>query len=267
LVAVSRTKSVKVGARRLRTWKKFLTWLDTHSDSSWVFRGLGDSDFQLLPGIGRGDYSLVKERSLLEVFERRSAEFVDLSRMTQWDRMALAQHHGLPTRLLDWTTNPLVAAYFAVTGRRKTVLVKLAGSRKKPFEAVPSASHVAARIVAFRVRSADIINQSSEDDPLSSEDDPFERKTVGFVLPKSVATRIVNQGGIFSSHPQPNVPWTSPLDAKEHIFDIPADMRTYFQRRLFYLGVDAQRIMSGLDGLGSRLAWQYEAGIGLGAVR
>ena len=55
------------------------------------------------------------------------------------------------------------------------------------------------------MRSADIINQSSEDDPLSSEDDPFERKTVGFVLPKSVATRIVNQGGIFSSHPQPNV--------------------------------------------------------------
>ena len=90
---------------------------------------------------------------------------------------------------------------------------------------------------------------------------------VGFVLPKSLATRIVNQGGVFSSHPEPNIPWTDPLEDDGHIFDIPADTRSYFRRRLFYLGIDDQRIMSGLDGLGARLAWQYNAGIGLGAVR
>ena len=52
-----------------------------------------------------------------------------------------------------------------------------------------------------------------------------------------------------------------------NIFDISGDMRTFFRKRLFYLGVDPQRIMGGLDGLCSRLAWQYSARIGLGAAR
>lgn len=217
---------IKSGSRRLRIWKRFLTWLDTHSDSSWVYRGLGDKDFELMPGIGRGNYSPANERTLLEVFERRAAEFVDLSNMSRWDRMALAQHHGLPTRLLDWTTNPLVAAYFAVTGRPKAVSVKLPKSRKAAFSATPDMSGVSARIVAFRIRSTQIINQSDEGDP-------FARRTVGFILPRSVATRIVNQGGIFSSHPEPSVPWRAPMENTSHIFDIPADMRSYFQRRQF----------------------------------
>jgi hypothetical protein len=53
-----------LGSRRLRTWKRFLKWLDTHSDSRWVFRGLGDKRFDLIPGIGRSDYSLANALGL-----------------------------------------------------------------------------------------------------------------------------------------------------------------------------------------------------------
>jgi hypothetical protein len=249
-----------LGSRRLRTWKRFLKWLDTHSDSRWVFRGLGDKRFELISGIGRGDYSLANERTLLEIFERRAAEFLDVSKMPEWDKMALAQHHGLPTRLLDWTTNPLVAAYFAVTASPKRALAKVPKSRSASFFAVADRNHVDARIVAFQIRGAQIIDQLADKDP-------FARGEVGFVLPRSIAARIVNQGGVFSAHPSPELAWKDPFEEAAHIFDIPADMRSYFQRRLFYFGIDAQRVMTGLDGLGSRLAWQHEARIGLGAVR
>ncbi|WP_283812198.1 FRG domain-containing protein [Bradyrhizobium stylosanthis] len=231
-----------------------------HADSSWVFRGLGDTRFGLIPGIGRGRYDLAKERTILEIFERRAAEFLDLTQMSAWDKMALAQHHGLPTRLLDWSTNPLVAAYFATTSSPMALEVRKAGSRAKPFNAVPSLESVSARIIAFRVRSSTIV------DP-ETDKDPFDRQDVGFVLPRSVATRIVTQGGLFSCHPAPSMAWEEPLQSPKHIFDVPGDLRKYFQQRLFYLGIEPQRIMSGLDGVGARLAWQYAAGIGLGAVR
>src|SRR5438477_3733661 len=163
--------------RRLRYWKRFLAWLDAHADSSWVFRGLGDTRFGLLPGVGRGSYDLAKERTILEIFERRATEFLDLTQMSSWDKMALAQHHGLPTRLLDWTTNPLVAAYFATTSLPSSMKVRKVGSRAKPFNAVPSPEFVSARIVAFRVRSGFIVNPEKDKDP-------FERLEVGFALPR-----------------------------------------------------------------------------------
>ncbi len=57
------------------------------------------------------------------------------------------------------------------------------------------------------------------------------------------------------------------MRSKTDIFDIPGESRSFFRQRLFYLGIDPQRIMGALDGLGSRLAWQYGDRIGLGAVR
>ena len=77
----------------------------------------------------------------------------------------------------------------------------------------------------------------------------------------------MTQSGVFSFHPEPNVAWEEPLRSKANVFDIPGEMRAFFRQRLFYLGVDPQRIMGALDGLGSRLAWQYADRIGLGAVR
>jgi hypothetical protein len=102
---------------------------------------------------------------------------------------------------------------------------------------------------------------------LTVDKDPFGLATIKFFMPRVLTTRITTQGGLFSVHPQPELPWTDPLAVARDVFDIPGDMRTYFQRKLFYLGVDHQRIMGGLDGLCRKLAWQYNAHVGLGAVR
>lgn len=252
------TRGSSLGKERLEIWQRFQRWIDEHSTSAWAFRGLGDKSFALLPSIGRLDlYSLSREQSVLEAFRRRVPQFIDDSSFGEWDHLALAQHHGLPTRLLDWTTNPLVAAYFAVTAPAAAVARSLGG---KSVQMTPPNESIDCRIVARRVRQSDVV------DP-SAERKPFDIPDIRFVLPRTISNRIASQNGLFSIHPEPDVAWTAPLAISHHVFDIPASARTFFQRRLFYLGIDPLYVMGGLDGLGQRLAWQARLGIGLGAIK
>ena len=246
----------------IERWKAFLNWTDAHSDSRWVFRGLGDDSFSLIPTIGRTDrYDPTHERAILELFRKRVPEFGLGAGLEELDLLAIAQHHGVPTRLLDWTSNPLVAAFFAVTAAPGTKMLRALtpSGRVSRIEisATPDPRLVAARVVALRVMPRMLIRPG---------EDPFAINEVRAVWPRAVANRITTQSGMFTIHPQPNDPWRSPLVETANVFDIPGEMRGFFRKRLFYLGVHDHMIMGGLDGVGSRLKWQYEARTGLGAI-
>jgi len=83
-----------------------------------LFRGHNDFTWKLLPKIAR---DVIKFRSkvdneslMIETFKRYAKQFLGKALQNEWDYFALAQHHGMATRLLDWTTNPLAALWFCV---------------------------------------------------------------------------------------------------------------------------------------------------------
>ena len=205
-----------------------MSFCERQASSQDVYRGVGSKDFKLIPKVGwMGDYSEQRERNVFRLFQKRAQLYHPLHGLSDLDKLVLARHYGLPTRLLDWTTSPLAAAFFAV-----------AEDPDPKFNADMVIHHL-------RTKAADYTADAT---------DAFEIKEVKFVLPNFVSPRIAAQSGLFSVHPKPTEAWSDPR-IKRHI--IPAAARGFFRKKLHYLGINAFRLFPDLDGLAKTLNWQY----------
>lgn len=203
------------------------------SRGQWVFRGQADKRWPMLPTVGRakpkgGPWS-IDERKVFDIFCREAQGFSHTFPHNTWDQLALAQHHGLPTRLLDFTHNPLIALYFAVENSLED------------------------DATFYALKAPDKIDIS--DSALT----PFDITTMGKLYPNIVSDRIKAQEGLFIVCPPPhqtsqeNLPSTWKIER----FTIAHQDKAKIRYQLFRLGVHASSIFPDVDGLAKRITWQH----------
>jgi hypothetical protein len=228
-------------------WKSFWGWLDSHPASAFLFRGQADKS-PILPKIGRlaYNYQPARERDLYNAFVRAARPFLPMPLSSPWEWLALAQHHGSPTRLADWSTSPLVAAWFAVTSYPEST----------------DAAIFALELAGNQVETIDITTGMSASG--ATFNDPFAMtKGVYLIETAPVSARITTQRGIFTVHGDPRAPL---LVVPGDIFDIPSGFRGQLQNRLLDIGIDASHIFPDLDGLCKTLDWKLKSGRGFSSI-
>lgn len=167
--------------------------------------------------------------------------------LTHWETLLLAREHGLPVRLLDWTTNPLVALYFASL-----------------FQSSPSAD--AALWVLVRKRRKSHFDGSLVE--VFDGTDPLQVNGVRVVYPMAISERVIAQSGVLTiqANPYTDLQELSSVEFSDDDLDaeailkwtIPEASRRAIVHELEQFDVNARRLFPDFDGLCCSL-WQSEA--------
>jgi len=225
-----------------------------------AFRGLSDASYPLETTLMRlGGRYVELERHLLRNFRKYAHRDV-VERDSLWHWMTVAQHHGLPTRLMDWTYSPFVAMHFALTNLEKyhTDGVIWAVNYAKAHELLPDKlKH------ALEQEGANVFTVRMLSEQVTSLNELMEMATAPFTIffePPSIDDRIVNQFAFFSIMSDPTAcldQWfTHHPDIWRKII-IPADLKWELRDKLDQANISERVLFPGLDGLSSWLKRQY----------
>lgn len=203
-----------------------------------VFRGHENVSYELKPSIGRGAYEKIDEESMLNEFCRRYYPYTSERAYRKLDLLFLAQHYGLPTRLLDWTYNPLIALYFAC--KPKMVEDK---SSKYGFKEADGCVYV--KTIPYK---KGIGCNEKDVDPFTS----FKENQI--LLPDNFDVRFRNQQGVFEIFVAPTVcskGWVIKII-------IPAEVKRNILDSLSHIGITEDFVYPDLEHLAKSIKKQYE---------
>jgi hypothetical protein len=224
--------------------------------STFAFRGCpaahGEGLMNRLTRLG-GDGHL--ERQLLRAFRKYAAQDA-VPRDTDWDWLALGQHHGLPTRLLDWTYSPYVALHFATQDvtARETDGVVWCIDYVRAHERLPQDLRDALEREGANVFTTELLAEASP------RVDALEGELVLFVEPPSFDARIVNQYALFSVVSPAELSLEEWIEGHSDLARkvvLPAELKREVRDKLDQANVTERVLFPGLDGISRWLARYY----------
>ena len=191
-----------------------------------IYRGVTRTDHALIPDVGRYDTftsSAVEkeEKRILRLFKEQAVPHLTFRPRTDWEWLAIARHHGLPTRLLDWSRNPLIGAYFAVEKEHN------------------------GDSILYAYRSDRYIQTDKKRNP-------FDIDHVGKFIPTHVTPRITAQVGVFTIHPEPKEAFRS---SEVDRLMIKNAARKKLKWILYRYGIHRASLFPDLDGLALHIKW------------
>ena len=214
--------------------------------SNYVFRGVPRVSHALETSLQTGGF-VAQEHHLLSSFRKYAARNAVQGDFV-WNWMSLAKHHGLPTRLLDWTYSPYVAMHFATYDPKHAEedgAIWCVDYRKMN-ELLPDAL----KDMDVNIFTTEMINsvaRSLEDfDALSNDD------FVLFFEPPSLDERIVNQFALFSLPSSAGMALEALLKRRQDTYQrliIPASLKWEIRDKLDQANITERVLFPGLDGL------------------
>ncbi|HEX2121643.1 MAG TPA: FRG domain-containing protein [Thermoanaerobaculia bacterium] len=218
--------------------------------SNHVFRGTPRADHGLETSLQTGGF-VGQERHLLTSFRKyalRNAVHGDWV----WNWLSLAKHHGLPTRILDWTYSPYVAMHFATHDFRHfdADAAIWCVDYRRTNELLPPPLRAVLGEEDVNIFTTDHLNRVARTladfDALSTDD------FVLFFEPPSLDERIVNQFALFSLPSGPEMSLEALLRGSEDAYRriiIPAALKWEIRDKLDQANITERVLFPGLDGL------------------
>jgi hypothetical protein len=228
--------------------------------SPYVYRGMADARSGLATSLMRlgGPYWEL-EAPILASF-RKYAQAGAQPADSLWNWLALAQHHGLPTRLLDWTYSPYVALHFLTEplGAHDADGALWCANRRAVHEALPERLRARLEAEHTDVFTAEMLQ--GEAPTLRDFAALAEREFAAFFEPPSLDERIVNQFALFSLQSSPRGrmdEWLRGRPGAAVRLVIPARLKWEIRDRLDEANVTERVLYPGLDGLSRWLRRYY----------